>query len=637
MTKISIIIPTFNEEEYLPQLLDSIKDQSYTDYEIIIADAQSKDKTREIAKSYGCIVTEGGLPALGRNNGAKEANGELLLFLDSDLILTDDYLKDSVEEFEENGLGIAITQMIPLSDKTRDKVLHEFANRFMIMVESIKPHGAGCYGIISRKDLHDQVGGFEESLDFGEDSDYIERIGKISSFKVLRKPRVLVSIRRLEKEGLKSLAYKYSKSTVYDFMGKKITADELDYTFGYSAEHNPNILEADNYSYEGLEPNETNVSYHINGKNPIKQSSNSGDSEEIIENVDVPKKRIIYSVCGEGLGHAIRSGVILEELIEKYDILIFASDRAYTYLSQKFENVYEIYGFNTVYENNTVQNRKTFVKSMKRLPRDLKENLRLLYRLARDFKPNAIVSDFEFYASLLSKLLRIPLISIDNMHVITQCNIEYPDKYKTDKLKAEGVVKSFIVRPKRHIIISYFYPEIKNPRKTIIYPPVLRKEIMGLKPSYKNHILVYQTSKSNEKLIKTLKNFKEKFIIYGFDKNEIDKNLEFKMFNEDEFFTDLQNAQAIITNGGFTLISEALYLKKPIYSIPVKGQFEQILNAVYLDKLGYGEFHEEINKKSLEKFIKKLSKYQENLKEYDGGDNKALIKELENSIEKYAK
>ncbi|MDP3034865.1 MAG: glycosyltransferase, partial [Methanobacteriaceae archaeon] len=39
MTKISIIIPTFNEEEYLPQLLDSIKDQSYTDYEIIIADA----------------------------------------------------------------------------------------------------------------------------------------------------------------------------------------------------------------------------------------------------------------------------------------------------------------------------------------------------------------------------------------------------------------------------------------------------------------------------------------------------------------------------------------------------------------------------------------------------------------------
>jgi len=160
---------------------------------------------------------------------------------------------------------------------------------------------------------------------------------------------------------------------------------------------------------------------------------------------------------------------------------------------------------------------------------------------------------------------------------------------------------------------------------------------MGLKPSYKDHILVYQTSKSNIKLINTLKRFKDNFIIYGFDKNEKDGNLEFKSFNEDQFFDDLKNARAVITNGGFTLISESLFLKKPIYSIPVKGQFEQILNAVYLDSLGYGEFHEEIDEKNLKNFFKKLPEYRENLKKYDGGDNKALIKELEDSIEKYAK
>lgn len=630
MTKISIIIPTFNEEEYLPQLLDSIKDQNYTDYEIIIADAQSQDNTRKIAETYGCTVVEGGLPALGRNNGANVAKGELLLFLDSDLILTDDYLKDAVEEFEEKDLGIAITQMIPLSDKRTDKILHEFANRFMIMVESIKPHGAGCYGIISRKDLHDQIGGFDENLDFGEDTDYIERIGKISQFKVLRKPHVLVSIRRLEKEGLKSLAYKYTKSTVYDFMGKKISAEELDYTFGYENTSSPELTE----EMKLLETNTSGIPIDSQ-KNEIKINENSEEISK--EDSSSHKKRIIYSVCGEGLGHAIRSGVILEELTKDYEILIFASDRAYKYLSQKFDNVYEIYGFNTVYEDNEVKNKKTFVKAMKTLPRDLKGNLRLLYKLAKDFKPNIIVSDFEFYASLLSKLLRIPLISIDNMHVITQCKLEYPEKYKREKLKAEGVVKSFIVRPKRHIIISYFYPEIKNPDKTIIYPPVLRKEIMDLKPEYKDHLLVYQTSKSNKKLIDTLKKINEKFIVYGFDKNKIDKNLTFKSFNEDEFFQDLKNSRAIITNGGFTLISEALYLKKPVYSIPVKGQFEQILNAVYLDSLGYGEFHEEIDNESLEKFMKNMAKYQENLENYDGGDNKALIQELKDSIEKYAR
>lgn len=76
----SIVIPTYNEEEYLPKLLESIKMQSYDDYEIIVADANSNDRTREIAEEYGCIVVEGGLPAVGRNNGAKVAKGEIILF-----------------------------------------------------------------------------------------------------------------------------------------------------------------------------------------------------------------------------------------------------------------------------------------------------------------------------------------------------------------------------------------------------------------------------------------------------------------------------------------------------------------------------------------------------------------------------
>lgn len=76
----SIVIPTYNEEEYLPKLLESIKMQSYDDYEIIVADANSNDRTREIAEEYGCIVVDGGLPAVGRNNGAKVAKGEIILF-----------------------------------------------------------------------------------------------------------------------------------------------------------------------------------------------------------------------------------------------------------------------------------------------------------------------------------------------------------------------------------------------------------------------------------------------------------------------------------------------------------------------------------------------------------------------------
>lgn len=231
--KISIIIPAFNEEEYLPILLESIEEQSYKDYEIIVADANSIDNTVEIAKSYNCKIVEGGLPGKGRNNGAKIAKGELLLFLDSDLMLTKDYLLEMVDEFTDEELGIGITQMEPLSERREDKILHNLANWFMIASEKIKPHGAGCYGIISKKTLHDSCGGFNENLNFGEDTDYIERLAKVEPFKVLRKPKIIVSTRRLEEEGLYTLLMQYGKSTVNDFRGLKTDAKEINYIFGH--------------------------------------------------------------------------------------------------------------------------------------------------------------------------------------------------------------------------------------------------------------------------------------------------------------------------------------------------------------------------------------------------------------------
>ena len=78
---LSIIIPTYNEEEVLPNLLRSIKEQDYKDYEVVVADAKSTDKTREIAQKFDCRVVDGGLPGEGRNHGAEAAKGDRFLFL----------------------------------------------------------------------------------------------------------------------------------------------------------------------------------------------------------------------------------------------------------------------------------------------------------------------------------------------------------------------------------------------------------------------------------------------------------------------------------------------------------------------------------------------------------------------------
>jgi len=582
---LSIIIPTYNEEKYLPKLLQSIKEQNFSDYEIIVADADSTDNTGEIAESYGCKVVTGGSPAAGRNNGAKAARGEYLLFLDADVILTERYLESALNEFIENNQGIGITQLMPLSERRKDKILHDFANLFMRGVENIKPHGAGCYGILTTKKLHEEVSGFDETYDFGEDSNYIEKIGKISSFKVLRKPRLLISTRRLEKEGLATLTRIYAKSTLYDLLGKRVTAGELNYNFGY------------------------------------------GES----------KRRILYSVCGEGMGHAIRSSVIINHLLKDNELIIFASGKAYDFLSKKFDNVYYIEGFDTVYIENTAKYMFTFLAGLRNLPKSLKNNMKVLYNIARVFKPNIIISDFEAYSNLLSKIMGIPLISVDNIHVITQCKLELPEKYYTERLAAQGVIHLFITQPKSYLITTFFYPEVKNKKKAFLYLPVLRNEILNRKPFNGDHVLVYQTSDSNSKLIDILKSLDENFIIYGFDTEKDEENLKFKKFSEDKFIKYFESCKAVVANGGFTLMSEAIYLGKPVYTIPVKKQFEQTVNAVYLKKLGYGEFHEQISKESFEKFMSNLGSYRNALNSFEHDHNNKIFHDLDKIIAKYSK
>ena len=205
-------------------------------------------------------------------------------------------------------------------------------------------------------------------------------------------------------------------------------------------------------------------------------------------------------------------------------------------------------------------------------------------------------------------------------------------------LKAKGVIKTYVVKPKVHILTSFFYPPVRSKKNAVIYPPVIREDILKLEPKDGDHIIVYQTSKESVKLVRKLKALKdEKFIVYGFNVNKEDGNLTYKEFNEDVFYDDLASAKAVICNGGFTFISEAISLKKPIYSVPAIGNFEQTLNGFYVDRLGYGEYHEVMSAARVENFLNNLPKYQKNLAKVKKTNNEGIIKELIYRIEKYSR
>jgi glycosyltransferase involved in cell wall biosynthesis len=231
---ISIVIPTKNEELHLPKLLASIRLQTVQPHEIIVADAKSTDRTREIAASYGAIVIDGGMPSVGRNIGARCATGEMILFLDADVELRDPtFLEKSIAEFKERGLGLATCDVFPLSDAYIDHFMHKAYNKYARAWGSLFPHAPG-FCMLVKRDSHNKLGGFDESVVFCEDHDYARRFKKVGRFGFLRSTKIPVSIRRLDRDGRMNIAIKYLLAELHIAFVGPIRTNKFNYTFGHS-------------------------------------------------------------------------------------------------------------------------------------------------------------------------------------------------------------------------------------------------------------------------------------------------------------------------------------------------------------------------------------------------------------------
>jgi glycosyltransferase involved in cell wall biosynthesis len=202
---LSIVIPTKNEDKYLPRLLASIKKQSFSDYEIIVADNGSHDRTRELALADGARIVQGGLPAAGRNRGAEVAVGRIILFLDADTELPDeDFLRNGLGEFERRELAIGVP-ITTVEGNFLDRLFFRWWNYFVASTQYFKPL-AGGWCIFVRAALHRRVGGFDEQIMLGEDSDYAQRAAKLGKFRFMLDIKVKASERRLKKEGYLKVA-----------------------------------------------------------------------------------------------------------------------------------------------------------------------------------------------------------------------------------------------------------------------------------------------------------------------------------------------------------------------------------------------------------------------------------------------
>lgn len=229
---LSIIIPTLNEEKYLPRLLDSVKKQSYKNYEIIVADNNSRDKTMQAAKKYGCRIVKGGKPPIARNNGARAAKGNILFFIDADCLMGKDFLKKSLNEIKRKNLDVSGCYVWPLSKKTIDKIAFVLFNFWIFSVQIFYPNAPGS-GIFCKKSLHKEINGFNEKIKLSEDMDYVRRAGQYGKFRILSSVKTYTSMRRFDQEGRLNLFSKLFFSGLYRLIFGEIKTDKFKYGFEY--------------------------------------------------------------------------------------------------------------------------------------------------------------------------------------------------------------------------------------------------------------------------------------------------------------------------------------------------------------------------------------------------------------------
>ncbi len=218
----------------MPQLLECLRKQRRggNDFEIVVADAGSQDRTREIARAFGGKVVEGGLPAKGRNQGVRETEGDLLLFLDADVILPKGFLEKTIKEFRERRLDIATFPIIPLSEKRGPKIVFNFFYNYPLKVLEDKwAHGA--MGILVKKWLHQKIGGFDEKIKIAEDHHYVQRASKIGKFGMIKSSRIFVSLRRIKKEGWVRTGLKYTFAELHMKFKGPIRKEIFQYKFNH--------------------------------------------------------------------------------------------------------------------------------------------------------------------------------------------------------------------------------------------------------------------------------------------------------------------------------------------------------------------------------------------------------------------
>jgi uncharacterized protein (TIGR00661 family) len=282
--------------------------------------------------------------------------------------------------------------------------------------------------------------------------------------------------------------------------------------------------------------------------------------------------KILYAIQGTGNGHLSRARDIVPVLMKNHFVdLLVSGTQADVELPYKIRYKYRGLGF-VFGSNGGIDIRSTYRKNR------IRQFLSEIYHLpVKEY--DLVINDFEPVSAWACKLRNVPCISVSHQAAVIS---KHSPKPEVKDILGWAILKQYAPSDARY---GFHFREYSKS----IYTPVIRSQVRSQKVVNNGHYTVYLPAYDDERILTVLEKFPET-IWQVFSKHNRKKykkgSISIEPISNDAFIHSMVAAEGVLCGAGFETPAEALFLKKKLLVIPMKGQFEQLCNAAALREMG---------------------------------------------------
>lgn len=333
-------------------------------------------------------------------------------------------------------------------------------------------------------------------------------------------------------------------------------------------------------------PTQFGESPTANAEEPTHVFANGGHSPS------PPRKRIFYGVAGEGLGHASRAVSVIDHLPE-CEVHVFTFGKAFEFFAEMgYPHLHRIEGMLFSYRRGRVDYTRTLAGAARYWFRGMRRNIRMMLTAAHELKPELFITDFEPSSIRAAHRLSSPVLSVDNQRKFACCEPGALPRFLRAYVRVTGVaVKRLIPRPTQAVIATFHADHLTAKTANVtLTGGILRREVEEIPATNEGFVLVYLRDSVGERMLRSLSGCGREVRVYGANatlRDQFAGEFNFQPLSP-EFVRDLAACDRMIGTAGNQLLSECRYFGKPLLAVPEPGQYEQHVNAHYVERIGLG-------------------------------------------------